>query len=64
MNSASKIPAIVSTFGLSVAGFAAAVLAADAPREVGAPEIDGPAGIAAIALLVSAGIVAYRRFSK
>lgn len=29
-----------------------------------APEIDGPAGIAAIALLVSAGIVAYNRFKK
>lgn len=31
---------------------------------VGTPEIDGPAGIAAIALLVSAGIVAYNRLRK
>ena len=29
-----------------------------------APEIDGPAGIAAIALLVSAGLIAYNRFRK
>ena len=29
-----------------------------------APEIDGPAGIAAIAILVSAGIIAYNRFTK
>lgn len=30
----------------------------------GAPEIDGPAGIAAVALLVSIGLVAYNRFKK
>ncbi len=29
-----------------------------------APEIDGPAGIAAIAVLVSAGMLAYRRLRK
>jgi hypothetical protein len=29
-----------------------------------APEIDGPAGVAAIALLVSAGIVAYNRLRR
>ena len=29
-----------------------------------APEIDGPAGIAAIAVLVSAGIMAYHRLRK
>ena len=29
-----------------------------------APEIDGPAGIAAIALLVSVGLVAYNRYRK
>lgn len=28
------------------------------------PEIDGPAGVAAIALLVSAGIMAYHRLRK
>jgi len=27
-----------------------------------APEIDGPAGVAAIALLVSAGLIAYNRY--
>ena len=31
---------------------------------VGAPEIDGPAGIAALALLFSAGLLAFRRFSR
>ena len=31
---------------------------------VGAPEIDGPAGVAAIALLVSVGLIAYSRFRK
>jgi hypothetical protein len=31
---------------------------------VAAPEIDGPAGVAAIALLVSAGIIAYNRYKK
>ena len=29
-----------------------------------APEIDGPAGVAAIAVLVSAGMIAYRRLRK
>ena len=29
-----------------------------------APEIDGPAGIAAVALLVGAGLIAYRKFKK
>lgn len=29
-----------------------------------APEIDGPAGIAAIAVLVSAGMMAYHRLGK
>lgn len=32
--------------------------------QASAPEIDGPAGVAAIALLVSAGLVAYNRFRK
>lgn len=30
----------------------------------GAPEIDGPAGIAAVAFLVSVGLIAYNRFKK
>jgi hypothetical protein len=29
-----------------------------------APEIDGPAGVAAIALLVGAGLIAYNRYKK
>ena len=29
-----------------------------------APEIDGPAGVAAISLLVGVGMIAYRRFKK
>jgi hypothetical protein len=29
-----------------------------------APEFDGPGGVAAIALLVSAGIIAYNRYRK
>jgi hypothetical protein len=29
---------------------------------VAAPEIDGPGGVAAIALLVSVGLIAYNRF--
>lgn len=29
-----------------------------------APEIDGPAGLAAMALIVSVGIVAYNRFIR
>ncbi len=28
----------------------------------GTPEIDGPAGVAAIAVLVSAGLIAYNRY--
>ena len=44
------------------------VLATNALAAVGlgasAPEIDGPAGVAAVALLVSAGLIAYRRFKK
>lgn len=34
------------------------------PPSGAAPEIDGPAGIAAVALLACAGIMAYRRFRK
>jgi hypothetical protein len=30
----------------------------------GAPEIDGPAGVAAVAFLVSVGLIAYNRFKK
>ena len=61
-----KTFAIASTATVAaLTAFSAAVLAADGPfRTVGAPEIDGPAGIGAIALLVSAGIVAYRRYTK
>ena len=33
-------------------------------RTADAPEIDGPAGIAAVALVISAGLIAYRRFKK
>lgn len=29
-----------------------------------APEIDGPAGVAALAVLVSAGLIAYNRYKK
>jgi hypothetical protein len=29
-----------------------------------APEIDGPAGVAAIALLVGAGLIAYNRYKR
>ena len=29
-----------------------------------APEFDGPGGVAAIALLVSAGLIAYHRYKK
>jgi hypothetical protein len=29
-----------------------------------APEIDGPGGVAAIALLVGAGLIAYNRYKK
>lgn len=29
-----------------------------------APEIDGPGGVAAVALLVSAGLIAYNRYKK
>lgn len=34
------------------------------PTVVGTPEIDGPAGVAALALLVTAGIIAYNRYRK
>jgi hypothetical protein len=43
------------------------VAAAEAIAQVrgrGAPEIDGPAGIAALVLLVGAGLLAYNRFRK
>ena len=33
-------------------------------RGSSAPEIDGPAGVAAIALVVSAGLIAYNRYKK
>lgn len=33
-------------------------------RAVHAPEIDGPAGVAAVALLASAGVMAYQRFRR
>ena len=34
------------------------------PFVMASPEIDGPAGVAAIALVVCAGIVAYNRYRK
>ena len=34
------------------------------PPPAAAPEIDGPGGIAAIALLVSVGMIAYNRFRR
>lgn len=45
---------------------ATATKAAALPHWTGAhvPEIDGPAGVAAVALLVSAGILAYHRLRK
>ena len=44
-------------------GATAGALAQDGSRAT-APEIDGPAGLAAVALLVCAGLVAYNRFRK
>lgn len=64
MKTTTRLTAIFSTLGVTALGVASAAMAADGPIRVAAPEIDGPAGIGAIALLVSAGIVAYRRFSK
>lgn len=34
------------------------------PAGVAAPEIDGPGGVAAIALLVSVALIAYNRFKQ
>lgn len=34
------------------------------PAGVAAPEIDGPGGVAALALLVSAALIAYNRFRQ
>ena len=36
----------------------------NSPGGVSAPEIDGPGGIAAIALLVSVGLIAYQRYKR
>ncbi len=60
---------LVAKFGL----LAAAVLMSAAPASAGlffynaptsAPEIDGPAGIAAIAVLTSLGLMAYDRMKR
>ena len=37
---------------------------AQALRRGGAPEIDGPAGIAALVILISVGLLAYNRVKK
>jgi hypothetical protein len=39
-------------------------LAQNGSRGASAPEIDGPAGVAAIAVLVGAGLIAYNRYRK
>ena len=53
--------------GLALVAFSAYAVEAAAmgnSRVVQAPEIDGPAGMAAVALLVSAGVMAYQRLRK
>jgi hypothetical protein len=52
---------VLATLALWVVG-AAEAIAQRAGR--GAPEIDGPAGIAALVLLVGVGLLAYNRFRK
>jgi hypothetical protein len=58
-----KIGMILPVLALWV-GSAAQVLAQGTRGPASAPEIDGPGGVAAIALLVGAGLIAYHRFRK
>ena len=50
----------------TLAFWLAAAAEANAGKHHGghAPEIDGPAGISALAVLVSVGLLAYNRFKK
>jgi hypothetical protein len=68
MMSGTKITSLIATLAAGVGAFSASAFAVNigviGDTPVGAPEIDGPAGIGALAMLVSAGILAYRRFSK
>lgn len=63
-----SVYAKVSAFAVTVAFYTGEVAAKSIVHPVAppsqVPEIDGPAGIAALALLVSAGIVAYNRYRK
>ncbi len=54
----------IKTFVAAVSLTSIAGEAAAWGYRVHAPEIDGPAGVAAVALLVSAGIMAYNRYRK
>ena len=56
------LPAFV--FWLSTTAGALAQGMPNGSQGAAAPEIDGPGGVAAIALLVSAGLIAYNRFKK
>ena len=49
---------------LALAAYAGEAAAMGHWRAVSAPEIDGPAGVAAVALLVSAGVMAYHRLRR
>ena len=60
----SSLSRLAGTVALAIAPVFYLATEALADRRMATPEIDGPAGVAAVALLVSAGLIAYRRFKK
>lgn len=67
-----RVAATALTFWLTSAAYTVAMAQytsgppgkGSGPPTHAAPEIDGPAGVAAIALLVSVGMIAYRRYKQ
>ena len=59
----SRMASVTLAFGMVIAAVTSA-LALPHNTQNPVPEIDGPAGIAALALLVSICLIAYNRFKK
>jgi hypothetical protein len=59
----SRVASVTLAFGM-VIGAAASAFALPYNTQNPVPEIDGPAGIAALALLASVGLLAYNRIRK
>lgn len=59
-----RLSCVVVSVILTGSGAAHAMAAGEWLQNFSAPEIDGPAGISALALLVTAGVITYNRWRR